>query len=566
MPVPAPSLARASALALLLVGGVACDRCGDDGPGATAESPVREPVPPPEGLAWELSIGGGAEAMRAMNARLPPGRARLLVPETPGELVDRMLSGIELGGRVADDASFHALGLRLSDGVWNVSAVRVTLDPTPTPLGEGVPLHPGAPAEGRFVGSVPDDEDVAAVLVDDVLVFGERRAAVERAMEYLAFTRVPADVPDGISLRTAPDVARDVRAVLDQLVRRTAGDMRSAAVEARGEHDTPPDFGDPETLVAVVEESLTGWIALLPDVGELRASLEPGDEGLTLDAELDVRDGSPLAEILARTPTGDAAALEALPDGTSLAWLVRSVRHEAASSFVADIARVAGDRLTAPDRAALDALAASLAALSGDARVVALGGIDDGAFALYGVASPAVPFDRETLRAAASRPFVASVLGRAFGCAPPRAFAFRGDLTERTLGADDDATIHTSSFPICGDRFVFVREGAGTLSIGAGRGIVRRAEPESHPDVARAVRALGGELVFALVFVPSRVAAAAPLVEIGPLQAIAARLDAAERDAPIALGISKREGGLALRVVVTTSAIEDALTLASAFE
>jgi hypothetical protein len=549
----------ATVVALLFV--VGCGSCDEDEAARETAAAVaaREPVPPPDGMTFEASLFGGAETLREARRFVGRHPARFMMPDAPGELVERMVSeDIGLAERVADDAALHAVGVE--EG-W-VLAVPIQTDDDPAhPLGSDVPTVAGAPEGAVWVGRAPEgDLDEAVALAGDVLVLSERSAALREALPYAAFTLAAADPPDAsegpvMRAKLARELPGQIRQLLEALIEGAMAEELGRIREEREEHDEAPDFGEPEAVVEHAARFARTWLAYLPDLeeSELALVLDAGTAKLTLRAS--VREGSPLAVRLAETPAGGVDEIAALPRNTAFAVSTRSAPDAAERfSFLEAFHDIAGERLSAGEQSALEALSAAWDEARGPETLVAAGGGAEDAWLVASLPAPRDALEQSALARVFGARFSASLLGILFDCPRPPRPRFGAALCP---GAP------TLSFARSEARTVFglARGGSAAATVADGEGARLAAEP----DVERALSALGDELIFAMVIFPSRIMPLGGLSGSEPLQRLSRVSALAARPAPMAMGIGRDEGELVMTVVASDRAIEDAVGLAGSF-
>jgi hypothetical protein len=510
-------------------------------------------------MAFEVSLFGGAETLREARRFVGRHPARFMMPSTPGELVERMLSeDIGLADRIAEDATLHAVGV---DAGW-VIAVRIRRDDDPAhPLGNDVPVFPGAPEGAVWVGRAPEgDLEEAAALVGDVLILSERAGALREALPYAAFTLAAADPPsepEGRVLwaKLAGQLPGEMRQMLEALVEGAMAEELGRIREERAEHDEAPAFGEPEAVVEHAARFARAWLAYLPDVGEsdISLSFDAGTAKLTLRAA--VREGSPLAARLADTPRGGVGELAALPQSTAFAVSIRSAPDaEERFSFLDAFEDVAGDRLSATEQSAIEALSTAWDEARGSETLVAAGGGAEDAWLVTALPAPRGELAEDALARVVGVRFSASLLGVLFDCPrPPRprfGTALCPNAPALSFARSDARTV-----------FGLARDGSAAAAIAESDG----ARLSSEPDVERALGALGDELVFAAVVFPSRIMPLGGLSGSEPLQRLSRVSALAARPAPVAMGIGTDDGELVLQIVASDRAIEDAVGLAGSF-
>jgi hypothetical protein len=382
--------------------------------------------------------------------------------------------------------------------------------------------------------------------------------------------------PDGFA-------GRGLRAIGTAAVERWSTGARESARAERARHEEAPAFGDPEALVAIAEERARGWLAYLPDVGEMRAVAQPSPVGLVVRLDADVTEGSPLARALDAQRAIAPEAMLALPDGVAAAWITGGSEPREPSLLRSAIERLGGDRL---DDGARSRLAAAEDTIDETRTTVAAIGASDGT-AWLAIATMG-PLDPEPLREALGAGFVRDVAGALLGCDGPLGpSTFRDDAAARlaSLCARPGARSAGAAelVPAAPELVSASAEGAAAIAItrdtrpgraaDAGRigdvvahtaqrlaGGSAPGDAGSSPDLARTVRALDDEALAAGLLVPSRVFAAASL-----LPAFARAADQTGRPAPIGWSLSRTDGGLGVTIVATRDALADLAGLLAPF-
>ncbi len=552
------------ALALLLAGGCGdgCAACSsEDEPAGEA---ARTTAEPPEGLLWEVSVGGGSDVLRA-TAELVPARVRPLVATEPGTVLERLAPHAPASSVVPAGADLHGLALDVGGEDHVVLAARARVADGPEPLGAGVELVAGAPSGGRWIERAPAASAPAALLLGDVLVVGDDPIAVGRAASYLAHVVAAREAKEGVVLRSPGGLlAERWRRAADRAIAAQAGAALETIAAERARHDQPPAHGDPEEVVAALREVAEDVVAFLPDVGETQLWVRPAPAGLAIDLDADVEPGSPLSEALSDATVAPAFGLAALPEDVALAWSVRLAPDEAPSFLAGTLGRVGGSRLDDDARASLRAADEAVGASRGEAIVAAFGGGTEGPWALLGTAPVRAPLDGDALLGALGARWVSDLAGTLLGCAgavEPSSFdAGDGDGVRRSSLCRGEAS-PTMTLAATGGAAVVALE-RGDADVAAA--VARRLDAErprdgfgARPDAARALSALDDRALAAGVLVPSRLWGAAALFDLGPLRGVAREATVAGRPAPLLWALSRTDEGLRLRVVATGTAIED---------
>ncbi len=555
-----------------------CDEAslGSDPVGETAESqatPVRAPAPAPSGLVFEASLGGGAETLAALRGLVGRHPIGVVFPTGPAEVIAGLVPGLPVGDAVPDDAPVHLIGIRrgpapngqdAQDEVTLVGATRVRTEPGAAAIPG---LVPGGPEGALWVGEAPPADAPAAAVINDVVVFGERRDAVEAALAYLAFTRMPRETPAGLHARIPDGFSAELRSRGEQMMGEVTADLLRQATEERARHDSPPDFGEPEVVARHLARGAGQLLGLLSDIGEVRASLVPvvsttsAPSGQSVRVVVDgaVRPGSALAELLTNAPVGDTSGTRALPANTALALSFFPERSEDAVfdafAFFRGWREFAGSRLDRRGDAAIDALEEAWETAAGRESIVAAGGGADDAWVATIDPAPESELLPAAVESVAKTSYVATMLADAFDC-PPRTTPRRGE-------------------PLCpGAPSFVVSENENRRVIGLARAPALfeagdHASVGAYPEVSRALDMLGTELVVSLMVIPSRLMPVLGLSGAAALQQISRVSTMAARPSPIALGIGRRprtesdgpNPGVRITLIAPDRAIADALTV-----
>lgn len=566
MPLRIPVVAHV--LGLALAAGCA-DGCGCDEEGSAGADATSDAAPaPPDGLLWEVSIGGGAETLGSLGELLPD-RARALLPAEPGALLERVAPDAPVADRVPPDADVHGLAVRVNEDDQLVLAARVHLDEGAQPLGPDVELIDGAPDDARWIGRAPAADRPAALLDGDVVVVGRDPVALGRAHRYVARALVSGDAPDGVVVRLPEGfVSQRLRRAADRAVASHAAQALAAIEAERARHDEPPAYGDPDRLVAALRDGAGRIVGYLTDIGEVRLSLRPEPAGLVLDVDAHVTPGSPLARALEDAPAGSPVGLAALPEDVALAWSTRSHPDDEESFIVRTLRRTAGERLDGDALRRLEAADEAIGRARGETLLTAFGGSADGPWALVATGPVRQEFPADALRDVLAATWVRDVVGALLGCegalaptawwateAGTRRARLCGEVALEVTAADHSAAaaILRSETPLTAE--VGARLFDRTTRAGFG----------GHPDVSRALAVLDRDPAIAAgVVVPSRLLTAASLFALEPLRAIAA--DAiAGRPAPLVWALAPTEQGIRLRLVGTSAALSDLAALLDTF-
>lgn len=550
--------------------------CGDDAVARPRPEPDRTPAAEPEGLAAAVSFGGGRAVMAELRSGVESAAVRTFLPESPAALYERFVPLPEAAlDRIPDDAPVHVAVVREGEDHLRLAvATRVRTEASAThPLGVEVPMGPDGPHGSRWLFGAPRTGDLAVALIDDVVVAARDREVLARTIRYLAFTRMPAEVEPGLSVRVVDGVvASAVRPMLDRALREQLSTWRRAAAAERARHDTPPELGDPEAVIALVEQSASPKIALLPDVGEVRLRLQPVRGTIVLTVDAAVRPDSPLARELEGASTGAPLDLGALPVEVALGLSLP--RSDDPVDPVAALAEVGGARLDARAARSVAAGWAALTRARGDRTLWALGAAADDSWALVGSAGQAP--DAEALRAGVAAPYARDVVGALVGCEGP---ASPGRLTaspgaEHVRAGALCATADGPGWAIAappGAFAVTVSRSGGRAAGGVGDAVAARfVDPaaagglRADADVARALASLGDGTLLGGVLTPSRLLGALAVLGAPPLRRAAAASPPRGRS-PIVFALVRTEAGVGLRAMATPAALDDAATTALAF-
>ncbi|MBK8695800.1 MAG: hypothetical protein IPN17_26935 [Deltaproteobacteria bacterium] len=249
-------------------------------------------------------------------------------------------------------------------------------------LGERAESREGARGEGVSCALVPVVDAVAARVV-----CATDAALLARAGRWLAWTTTAAgggaagedDVVASLGEGAAPRLRARWQSVTTELL----AEWSAAASEARREHDRPPDYGDPEAALGVLERARDAVGAAMGEVRGLRVAMRVGEEGVEVTTVATLPRGGTsgvAADAVARAGAG-AGGAEALarwvaPDADVRAWVnTPDDGHRVLWRSAVDAAvRVLGTRVG-------DGVAArrTLEALGGESgEAAALGGVTRG--------------------------------------------------------------------------------------------------------------------------------------------------------------------------------------------
>lgn len=547
---------KISAIAILLTLLAGCDGCGSaiEAPAATAPTLDRSPAPLPEDASAVLRLGGGSSSLLELRRSVTNPLLRALVPPTPREALTRAYPELEsFASHVPDGAPLVALILGNSDDAKRVIAARVTREANEAlPLGVGVEVQEGGPRGGLWVVDAPGLDETAIALLDDVLVVGPDRQSVESAAPYLAFTALAEEVADGLSM-SIPEgaLAGSGRRAADRWLDETSRNgMRGVRAE-RARHDEAPTFGDPEAVVERLSSGAGTLAALLPDLGEAQLTLAVTPLGLELRGQASVTAGSPLARELSDITVGDGFGLAALPPGAALAW---STRSQSSAPGIETWLAIAGDRVDAPERAALTAAAEALAGSDRD-TLMAFGANGSSPWFVHATVADG-SFDEEPVAAAVSVPWLATMGATALSCEEPGRRSFAGEPGTRALPlcAGSGPLLHL--IRRSNARVLAIADADSPEGTALADALASGRHSPGDPDTARALAALGDQTIAAGLLEPSRLLPALALFALPPIRAAARANERAGNAAPTVWAISRGEGVLELRVIVTPGGLD----------
>ena len=508
----------------LAIGCDGCDGCGDDeAETGTAtsedEAPGLDPstIPVPEELLLQTCAQGDWPAVRAA---LGPILGDRLPEDAPAALTEVTAEASAFAERVGVSAAFCSLSIReRGDTTARLVAVRLG-----EPLTGG---EPGAPGGGRWLA-----EGVA--MIGDALVAGSDRELVDRHGAYAALRALGEERSEPVSF-FAPEgvVSGDARTFAEEALAEWARAARASIARERDEHGGPPELGDPEAVVALVEELGGTLVRALGDVGAIRAAVDlEGDQlGLVLRAPL--AEGSAFAEMAEGWPAAPHH-FDRLPRGTALAYF-RAGLGEGETTLAAMAEQVAGERLGAAEREALTNVAAEV---HDSPRTLIAGGTEEGPFLLWRARGEELEAIAAPLRQSFAAGYLAMVASAASGCAGSGA-----RLAGRASGRCPEAPVS------------------------ALRGSSLVVAPEGHLlllEDGRADRAIGAlatddsPVVAALALVPSALPATVRLVKALP------PLGELPQGGAIVATLRFEEGSLVVQLKGTSDAVSGLLALIGA--
>lgn len=468
-------------LVLALAG---CDGCGDEPAepeSAESEESAIDPatIEVPSDLLMEACADDGRAALQ--EALGPAGTTAILPADTRAALVEVSEAASAHSSHVEPRAPMCALMLRGSEG-----DARLVVAPIETAIEGG---EPGAPAGGRWLA-----EQVA--VIGDALVVGTDRALVEHAGAYAALRLLPAErdatlslsVPEGVVAQRGSEMAGDA-------VRSWIAQGRRTVAAEREAHDGPPELGDPDAVVDLLQELGNGVTEALADIGALRATLDLEGNQLQLEVRAALRDGAPFTERARAWPQAPHA-FDSLPDGTALAYF-RAGIPEGEDTLASVLQTVAGERLGLAEREALSSVAE---AVHGAPRTLAAGGNEQGPFLLWRARDTELDTVAAPLREAFVAGYLATLASTASGCEGSGA-----RLAGRASGRCPEAPVSA----LRDSTFVVATEGQRLLL-------------EDGPADSAVARVAGDEpVVAAFLIVPSSLPGAVGLVkQVPPLGSV----------------------------------------------
>jgi len=559
------------ATVFVLVALLGCGSCESE-----EETPSIEPAAPatpavaPEGLLWELSVGGGSAMLGATRDLLPTAELRALLPARPGALVERVAPSLPVADAVSADATVWVVAVRTDLARGQLAlAVPVEVPEGQASLGD-LPLIPGAPHGARWVGSAPTADATAAVVSGGVLVVTSSPRMLETVLPYMTRTLIPSSTVTGFRLRVPPGVAAGpVRQQAERLLSESLAEWSASAERERAEHVEPPELGDPEGLIEHLRGRLGRWIAYLPDLQEVTAWLRPEPGGFAVTVDASIAADSPLDTLLRAYPARPIFGLDALPAGTAVASsFTRGPDDPGGLDTVDAIMAVGGSRIGERARGDLRRGADALDDARGEGTLVALGTDALGPWALWATRGGG-SLDAEALRRALGAEYVRDVAAALLGC--PRAIAPAAFSPPQASGASsrrvstlctpsggppvrlavststEVAVVSVSRTEEGVDGFVSAR----LAGAAAGPALV------DHPDVQRGLSWIGRDrsLIGVILLVPSRVPEATGLLQQSP----------GGSPAPLLLGMSARPSGARVEALLPGPPLTDLLAILAPF-
>ncbi|MFO0697203.1 MAG: hypothetical protein U0230_26745 [Polyangiales bacterium] len=567
---PAPALLVPLLSLVLAACGGSCGRGGARDGGAAA----RPEAPAPEGLLVDVAADDLGAFLGAARASVESPMAREVLPADAASLLDRFTeTPVALRRHVPANARIRMLLVRTNDVTRAAMAVRATVENDPArPLGPEIALVNGAPHDARWVLGRPATDAPAIAFRDGVLVVADDERTLAATLPYLLDTQMRRDVGRGLHLHIPEGVlATKIRPLLDLSLERASRDLIVAARAERMQHEEAPALGEPERLVALVRDPLRRWIAYLPDAREVFVDLDATPAGLVLEARVGVKPGTPLADALAGSTVGAPFGLGALPVGTAFA--VSQRRSDADAPVVELLADLAGSRLGAEDRAALEGASRTLDTARGTASVTALGATDQGAFLLFGAEPGAAELSPEALRSALRVPYVSGAIGSVVGCegaidvasaadAPTFPLCRRREPPYPALGTartERGVAVAITQLPASEAAHPAPTTFAHALPRG-GRGSIG-----ADPDVARALGTFGDKAIVAVLVAPQRIVPALGFFGSPILRRLSRAAVPAGEDAPLVLAVSRDGTGLRLQALAMPHSIDQLTDVISLF-
>ena len=306
-------------------------------------------------------------------ASFPMLAATLL--ELPHAVAGMFDANVPLVGALLADASgagAWVLGLHVKSGKELAAALTAGADASYAGRLDG--------ASGVFLlePKAKKDSTFALGIVNNYLLVAERAPVLPLAGPFVARTLPKRPVPTESIVLTARQAALSgpVPKQLHRLWREQAAELKTLDQKNRQERGgRAPDFGDPLAALNGVGAAVDALSDVLKSARELRAVIEPLDDGLELRVELTPGQEGPAAEVVKELVVGGVEPLLLLPKSTLLGVLTRgspSQREESAKSMSARLRALFGDRLSESDKKLIDETLAQLARGRGDFGAYAL--------------------------------------------------------------------------------------------------------------------------------------------------------------------------------------------------
>jgi hypothetical protein len=165
----------------------------------------------------------------------------------------------------------------------------------------------------------------AVGVIDDWLVLSSRVEALESASAYVVRAEPARPLPPEELVVDLPAAA--LHGPLDGVLRafwqRAHDALSAAARDARAGAGRPPDFGDPEAILADADGKVSGFLSLLRASERVRLTEATEGARVTFAAEGTPTPGGAAAQAIARLADGPLGALLDLPRETKMAVLLR---------------------------------------------------------------------------------------------------------------------------------------------------------------------------------------------------------------------------------------------------
>jgi hypothetical protein len=471
-----------------------------------------------------------------------------------------------LSARVREDAS--VVGVRVDDE--SVVGARIRIEEGNSPLGPTVTLMHGGPAGSRYVDRNPTEGQPVIALYEDVLLMAKSEEDLASAIGYVVTRVRSAELgAPGLHVRSAEGViARRARTEIEGTLDEQLQAALAGARAERQRHESAPTLGDPEAFVRLVDRTLRGLAAYMPDVAAIEAWVGPTEHGLGLTVETDVAPSSPAGRALATLPEVPSQALGLLPASTSLGGVFAP--SAAGEGLLPTITEVAGERLSADDQAALAGLAASVRDNASGVLLGGLGATDAGGYLVFATPRGAGP-EPAALDAFLGTSYVRSLLGSLLGCpnesprrdlrvaertsicggrgaTPPIPALQHLRSDTRSVLAITQSASETADNPVPAALFAALSaEGpspAGTLS--------------QQPDVSRALTSAPPRVLSAWVILPGHLGRALGLFASPTVRALGGAMTLETPPAPILVFVERIPTGARLRLSLTPGALDQA--------
>ncbi|MFZ5894247.1 MAG: hypothetical protein ACOY0T_24515 [Myxococcota bacterium] len=216
---------------------------------------------------------------------------------------------------VSGDAAGVVVGVHLQNGPELLANVTTGARPSHRAERKGALAQVfNAGAQGSF----------AFGLVDDTLLLGPE-PAVQRVGEYVARALRPqASTRGPITLITSGE---SLKAWVTPTLRRAwlerRAELGAALDRERATHARPADFGEPEVLLAWLDEFVQAGVALLESVREMRGVLDVDAQRLDLELRLMPEPNGAAQAFVSNMALGNGEAIKSLPANSAFALLLR---------------------------------------------------------------------------------------------------------------------------------------------------------------------------------------------------------------------------------------------------